>query len=174
MPLDYLSFGVLLAAIGMVLFLAEYFLPTGGILLIAGLLLCIAAVFVISYYGETQEAAAAIVALCVGVPLLGTGLIYFWGKRMALTVSSDDNADDAFPGASELEALKGRVGRTATPMRPSGAVEFEGRRVDAMTEGLMLEAGVWVRCVEVKAGKVLVRQIPKPPDLQELEFEDLK
>lgn len=174
MPLDYLSFGVLLASIGMVLFLAEYFLPTGGIFLIAGLLLCVTAVFVISYYGQTEEAAAAIVALCVGVPLIGTGMVYFWGKQMALTVSPEENADGVLPGVSELEALKGRVGRTESPMRPSGAVDFDGRRVDAMTEGLMLDAGVWVRCIDAKGGKIIVRQIPKPPDLQEMDFDGIK
>jgi hypothetical protein len=53
-------------------------------------------------------------------------------------------------------------------MRPSGTVEFEGRRIDAMTEGVMLEAGVWVRCVEVKGGRVIVRQIESPADIADI------
>jgi membrane-bound serine protease (ClpP class) len=59
-------------------------------------------------------------------------------------------------------------------MRPSGTVEFDGRRVDAMTEGVMLDAIVWVKCVDVKAGKVIVRQVPKPKDLSEFDIADLK
>ena len=53
-------------------------------------------------------------------------------------------------------------------MRPSGAVVFDGRRVDALTEGLMLDAGVWVRCVAARAGKVVVRQIDPPSDLSDV------
>ncbi|MBY0455855.1 MAG: hypothetical protein K2V38_00810, partial [Gemmataceae bacterium] len=66
-------------------------------------------------------------------------------------------------------ALKGRTGRTVSPMRPSGTVEIDGKRVDAMTEGGMLDAGVWVRCVDVKAGKVVVRALEEQPDLSDLE-----
>jgi membrane-bound serine protease (ClpP class) len=53
-------------------------------------------------------------------------------------------------------------------MRPSGTVEFDGRRVDAMTEGVMLDAGVWVRCLEVKGGRVIVREMESPLDDSEL------
>ena len=56
-------------------------------------------------------------------------------------------------------------------MRPSGIVEFDGRRVDCVTEGMMLDANEWVRCVDVKAGRVVVRQIDKP-NLEELESTD--
>lgn len=174
MPIDYLTFAVILAALGVVLFAAEYLLPTGGVLLVAGLMLCVVAVFVIAYYGDTQETVAALVALGVGVPLAATGAFHFLGKRMALRAVPVDPATDlaGLPGAGELDALRGRVGRTATPMRPSGAVLFDGKRIDAMTEGMMLDAGVWVKCVEVKAGKVVVRQIPKPPDLTDMNLDD--
>ena len=74
----------------------------------------------------------------------------------------------AVPGAAELEILKNRTGKTVSPMRPSGVVEFDGQRVDAMTEGTMLDAGVWVRCVEVKAGKVIVRQMDTPADVADI------
>ena len=33
-----------------------------------------------------------------------------------------------------------------------------------MTEGTMIAAGVWVRCVEVKRGQVIVRKMEEPPD----------
>jgi membrane-bound serine protease (ClpP class) len=116
-------------------------------------------------------AGAAVVAVCVGVPLAGTALTYLWGRRMALRVAAEPPAADALADGA---TLKGRVGRTATPMRPSGSVVFDGRRVDALTEGMMLDAGTWVRCVDVRGGRVIVRQIAKPPDLNEIDLDDLK
>ena len=43
------------------------------------------------------------------------------------------------PSMGELEALKGRHGKTLSSMRPSGSVDFDGRRVDALTEGMMID-----------------------------------
>jgi membrane-bound serine protease (ClpP class) len=172
MTIDYLSLAVLLFALGLVLFVAEYFLPTGGFLIVFGVLLCVAAVGIIAKYGSQIEAVAAIVALCIGVPLAGTGGFYFWGRRMALR-TSDDPATD-LSGASDLADLKGRFGVTASQLKPSGIVDFDGRRIDAVTEGPMLDAGVSVRCLDVRGGKVIVRHVPKPADLSDLNFDELK
>jgi membrane-bound serine protease (ClpP class) len=68
----------------------------------------------------------------------------------------------------ELEQLRGRFGRAISALRPAGVVEFDGRRVDTLTEGMMVEPGQWVRCIDVKAGKVIVRPVEKP-DLGDLE-----
>ena len=68
----------------------------------------------------------------------------------------------------ELEELRGRFGRTLSALRPSGVTDFDGRRVDTITEGMMVEPGQWVRCVDVRAGKVIVRPADKP-DLGGLE-----
>jgi hypothetical protein len=40
--------------------------------------------------------------------------------------------------------------------------------VDTITEGMMVEPGQWVRCIDVQAGKVIVRPVDKP-NLGELE-----
>lgn len=174
MTLDYLALAILLFALGLVLFLAEYFLPTGGLLIVFGLLLCVVAVGIVARYGSTTEAVAAIVALCVGVPLAGTGLFYFWGRTMALPAAESDNPAADLPGITDLADLKGKLGVTISPMKPSGIVDFNGRRIDAVTEGPMLDAGVTVRCLEVRGGLVIVRAVAKPTDLSELNFEDLK
>jgi membrane-bound serine protease (ClpP class) len=47
-------------------------------------------------------------------------------------------------------------------LRPSGVVDFDGKRIDTLTEGFPVDAGAWVRCIEVKAGKVIVRQVDGP------------
>ena len=74
----------------------------------------------------------------------------------------------AMPFHLEMEKLRGRIGRTLAPLRPAGVADFDGRRVDVITEGMMVDGGVWVRCIDVRAGKVVVRPVEKP-DLGELE-----
>lgn len=174
--MSYLSIAVILAAIGLVLFLAEYFLPTGGILIVAGFLVSLAAVAVIAANTEDyRETIAAIVILCIGEPIFAVVGMSLWGRRMALKASEDAEAAGSPPDAdADGKGLVGRVGKTVTPLRPSGAAEFDGRRVDVVSEGVPLDAGVWVKCIEVKGPRVVVRQIPKPPDLNEIDLDDLK
>jgi membrane-bound serine protease (ClpP class) len=103
-------------------------------------------------------------------------MFYGW-RRMSLKSALDvDNVDATVattPEAVGLEALKGRHGKTVTPMRPSGVVEFDGRRIDALTEGVMLEPGAAVRCVDVRAGRVVVRRVESPGDLADMSLDEL-
>ena len=71
----------------------------------------------------------------------------------------------------ELEELRGQFGQALSSLRPAGVVDFNGRRIDCITEGIMVEPGQWVRCIEVKTGKVLVRPVEKP-DIGGLETAD--
>jgi membrane-bound serine protease (ClpP class) len=59
-------------------------------------------------------------------------------------------------------------------LRPAGITEFHGRRIDTLSEGDMIDAGQWVKCVDVKAGKVIVRAVERPPELGDLNADDLK
>lgn len=172
----YLTVAVLLIGLGVVLLTAEFFIPTGGVLVVAAVGCFAIAVGLIVLYGDTEEAVAAVLALSLGLPIAGTIMFHGW-RRMALKSALDPDARDdtvaTTPEATSLEALKGRHGKTITPMRPSGVVEFDGRRVDALTEGLMLEAGAWVKCVDVRAGRVVVRRVESPGDLADMSLDDL-
>ena len=80
-------------------------------------------------------------------------------------ISTDPADDDTFatmPVNQELEVLRGRFGKAISSLRPAGVVDFDGRRVDTLTEGMMVEPGQWVRCVDVRAGKVIVRPAERP------------
>lgn len=171
--MSYLSIAIVLAVIGLVLFMAEYFLPTGGILIVAGFLVSLAGVGVVAANAEDyRETVAAVVTLCIGEPIFVIAGMSIWGRRMALKALVDQGSADGTE--TEGESLVGRVGKTVTPLRPSGAVEFDGRRVDVVSEGLPIDAGVWVKCLEARGTRVVVRQVPKPPDLNDFDLGDLK
>lgn len=176
---SYLAISLLLIGLGVVLLIGEFFFPiTGGLMIVGGIVLFAVAVGVIFYWGTRTEAVIATIGLCVGLPAAFAGLFQAW-KQFSLKSGLDaDQAGGtltaAMPELSELERLKGRYGRTVTPMRPSGSVEIDGRRIDALTEGVMLDAGVWVRCTDVKGSRVTVRQVDAPADLGSIDLEDMK
>lgn len=173
--MDYLTVALILIVVGVVLLAAEILLPTGGILVVGALLFFAAGVGTILYYGDTLEAAVAITGLAVGLPAAGFVAVAAW-RRMSIGTALDSETADATaidqPGLAGLDALKGRVGKTVSPLRPSGAVEFDGRRVDATTEGMMLDAGVWVRCVDVRRGLVVVREMEPPKDITDIQLDE--
>ena len=90
------------------------------------------------------------------------------GDCTSRVVFPDFQHSAALPANQELEQLKGRIGRTLSALRPAGVVDFDGRRIDTITEGMMVDPGQWVRCIDVRAGKVIVRPVEKP-DLGDLE-----
>jgi membrane-bound serine protease (ClpP class) len=64
-------------------------------------------------------------------------------------------------GALKVEKpeLLDQVGVAQTNLRPSGMALIEGKRVDVVTEGPMIEKGTSVRVVAVEGLRVVVRAL---------------
>jgi membrane-bound serine protease (ClpP class) len=58
--------------------------------------------------------------------------------------------------------LIGQFGRAVTPLRPSGLVDFDGRRLDGLSEEGLIPAGTLVRAVRVRGGELVVRTATDP------------
>jgi membrane-bound serine protease (ClpP class) len=118
-----------------------------------------------------------LIGVSIALPVLGSLLLHYWpktrwGKRFFLNAPEEDATVGSMPVIQELGDLRGRLGRAISALRPSGVVDFDGRRVDVITEGMMVEPGEWVRCLDVKAGRVVVRPVSKPNigDLESADF----
>ena len=59
--------------------------------------------------------------------------------------------------SSELAYFIGRTGTAHTPLRPAGIAEFDGVRLNVVSEGEFVQAGVAVQIVRVDGGRILVR-----------------
>lgn len=172
----YLVVAAALIGCGIVFLIMEFFLPTGGIVVVGALTAFAVAVGIVFNYGTTEEGIATTIAVSIGLPVAGIVMFYGW-QRLSLKSGLDSEtrtatiADD--PTIAGMEKFRGQYGRTVSTMRPAGIVEIDGRRVDAMSEGLMIDIGQWVRCVDIRAGKVIVRQVAAPDDLENLDLDDL-
>ncbi len=172
--MQHLVLAFLLILIGLLLLTAELFLPSGLFFVLA--VCAIVGGVVMTFLNDTYTGWLTLVLVFVVVPVLGGFLFHYWprtpmGRRLFLTGTDEDATLASMPVNVELEQLRGRLGRAVSPLRPSGIVEFDGRRIDTITEGMMVDAGEWVRCIDVKAGKVIVRHVTRP-DLTDLETMD--
>jgi len=170
--MDPLLLAYILIAAGVVLVIAELFIPSGFILVVIGACCALVGVGLMFVHGSMENALMALLSLCVGGPLLGGLVFYLWphspmGRRLIKT-AEDDVTVATMAGNAELEGLRGKTGRAVSPLRPSGVAVFDGRRIDVITEGLMVEPGQWVKCVDVRANKVIVRPAD-PPTLDDFE-----
>jgi membrane-bound serine protease (ClpP class) len=170
--MDPLLLAYILIGLGVILVIAELFIPSGFVLVVIGACCALVGVGLMFVHGSMENALMALLSLCVGGPILGSVLFYLWpyspmGRKL-IKAAEDDVTVANMSGNAELENLRGKVGRTVSPLRPSGVAVFDGRRIDVITEGLMVDPGQWVKCVEVRANKVIVRPAD-PPSLDTFE-----
>jgi membrane-bound ClpP family serine protease len=151
---------IVLMSLGLVLMVAEVFVPSGGIIgiLAVGLLgVSVWQAFAIS----TVVGLRFLLALLVLVPgVIALGL-YLW-PRMPVAKSAflrAPTAEDIEPErhGPPLAALIGQYGRALTPLRPAGTVDFEGRRLDGIAEEGLIPAGALIRAVKVQGPRIIVR-----------------
>jgi membrane-bound serine protease (ClpP class) len=166
-----IAFVLILA--GLLLLLAELFIPSGIFFVLAIVAIVGGVVMTFLYSGDAYTGWLTLLGTFVIVPAIAGILFHYWprtpmGRRFFLNTPEEDATLASMPVNLELEQLRGRHGRALSALRPAGVVDFDGRRIDTVTEGMMVEAGQLVRCVDVRAGKVVVRPVDKPnPDLLE-------
>jgi membrane-bound ClpP family serine protease len=180
----------LIHAVGMLLLFftllaLELFIPSGGLLGIAAGAALIAAI-VIGFLHSLVAGASILVGSAVLVPLLISAGLRIWprtpmGRRM---LTLDPEADVAREAALRLEreAIIGKIGVAKTDMLPSGLVEIEGVRMDAVSVGMVIDRGQVVEVVSVTSGKIRVRPVeagrnreetPRVPETLETPIESL-
>lgn len=148
---------VLTFVAGIALIIAEFFIPgmicgiAGGLTLVGGAIYGVVtfpqhAFFIIFIY-----LMGSVIAVVAGV---------FWfprsslGKRMILADGLE--TDENWVSDVSDETLLGKTGTCFTPLRPSGTINIEGRRVDAVTSGDYIGKGATVTVLEVHGNRVVV------------------
>lgn len=145
-------------AAALVLIAAEFVLP-GMVIGLLGALAGIYGLFLASQSGLSSFALHAVV-LVVGVAVeifLFRKLAPSIAARLGLA-SHAVSAGSAVPTSDTFADLVGREGLALTALAPSGAVEVDGRRVQAASIDGFLDKGTAVVVVEVATGGVTVRR----------------
>jgi membrane-bound ClpP family serine protease len=146
--------------VGLILLIAEVFVPSGGLI---GLL-ALGFLVVSLYLAFTHSLALGLkflFALGVLLPVTMVIAVNLWprtplAKWIFLKPPSPDEVAPALEH-SPLVHLIGQFGRSLTPLRPSGVVDFEGRRHEGLSEEGLIPAGALVRAVALRGNQIVVR-----------------
>ncbi len=147
---------IMLLVAGALLLLLETVLP-GMIAGVVGLLCLGAAVYV--GYDRLGTPAGHWVLLGVLCGLIAGTIVwlkYFPTSPLARPFVSKGTVGEI---GTERPELLDQNGTALTPLRPSGMALLNGKKVDVVTEGAMIERGKSIKVVAVEGMRVIVREI---------------
>lgn len=158
--MEYAWIFILLAA-GLFFLLLEIFLPSAGLLLVSGVAALVVSI-VLAFRHSPPLGILVIVLIAILLPLeIIVGVKVFphtpIGKRVVLGPKEKTTADDRAI-ETDMSSLVGKEGVTVTYLRPAGVADIEGRRVDVVAEGLLIDANRPVRVLRVDGNRVVVRE----------------
>jgi membrane-bound ClpP family serine protease len=159
--MDPLIWAALLLALGLALAVIELFVPSGGLLGLLALVSLAGAIGLAFHRGPwTGLAFLAIAVVCLPIGIAAA--MRWWpytplGRRLLLEVPQQDAVLPDSESRRHLKQLIGKVGEAQTLMTPNGAVLIEGRVIDALSAGTVIEPGQHVRVIEVRGNRVVVQ-----------------
>ena len=181
-PVSYESLALLCLMSGLVLLIAEFFLPTGGIIGILSLVSMAVSVWAAWEAWHLSRPAlwyTYLLTLVVVIPGAIYGLVRVlretrYGEHIFLPGPPSDELTPYEDEARHLEELLGETGTARTNLLPSGVCRINGERLDCVSEGPIIEAGVRVTVVGHRNGTPIVRpstaeemQPRRPPQTQQ-------
>jgi membrane-bound serine protease (ClpP class) len=148
---------IILLGVGLLLIMAEVLIPSLGLL---GGLATIALIgSVILAWQESPELGQNfLIAACVLVPLmimLGFKLLPKSPFTKVMVTEGFSFEDGAAIDERDKD-LMGKRGVVEATLRPAGTARIEGRRVDVVTRGELIESGAWVEVTGLSGNRVEV------------------
>lgn len=163
---------ILMAAAGIVLLLLEVFvIPGFGIAGALGILALLGALLLSMIGpGNTGQLVLLVASRVVFSLLLAIGLSFALfrfmsrlpiGRKLVLQTGLD-SAQGYASGPEQDAGLLGKTGQARSALRPAGIAEIDGRRVDVVSDGDMIEPGARIEVVQVDGNRVVVRRGTTP------------
>ncbi len=151
-------------AVALILLLAEAFVPSGGLIgVLAVGFLCVSLYLAFS---TTPHGWLFVIVTGLLLPATVALAIQLWPRTPLakyLFLKPPEQTDVIPEGHGRLlDHLVGQFARTLTPLRPTGTVDLEGRRLEGVSEEGMIPPNTMVRVVKVRGGRLFVRLADLP------------
>jgi membrane-bound serine protease (ClpP class) len=151
---------LVLFVFGIALMLVEAFMPGFGVFGVSGLISTLVSIVLAAVSVQT-----GMVMLLVSFLLAGVFSFFsfrFFARRGALRhiiLSEEERVELGYTAPLDQKNLVGLEGVALSTLRPSGAAEIEGRRIDVVSDGAYIPAGEKLIVDRVEGVRVIVRRI---------------
>ncbi|MDR0897155.1 MAG: hypothetical protein LBN04_04800 [Oscillospiraceae bacterium] len=150
---------------GLALLILEVFMPGFGVPGISGIVLLLTSAVLL--WIEAGPLAAlglvvvivALVALMLSITLksASTGKL----SKSPIILQEAERPEAGYVASEDMSIFIGRQGETRTVLRPSGIADFEGVRLNVVSDGMFIKQGAAVRIERVEGSRIVVRELEK-------------
>lgn len=149
--------------LGLGLLTLEVFLPGFGLPGMTGIVFEGAAI-VLTYmrYGGLAALGVtllilAMVAIVISIAIRSVNK----GKlsKSSVILSNTENAEEGYVATKDMDVFLGKEGVTTTVLRPAGMAEFDGVKLNVVSDGEYIAQNVPVRVDHVEGARVVVRRM---------------
>lgn len=164
---DYSWIPLLCIVAGSILIIIEMFHPGFGLPGVMGIILLTAGIIL---YAKTVLQALILVAVVLAV--LGAALAIVLQSatrgRLAKHIVLDSTVDDdiKFSAFDDLSYLLGSEGKTLSVLRPSGIADFNGVRLDVVSEGEYIPKDTLVYIDKIEGNRIVVKRKTASDDME--------
>ena len=149
--------------LGLGLLIVEVFMPGFGLAGISGIVLEVASV-VLAYLRHGGLAALSITLVILAVVAITISLaLHSVNKghlsRSPVILNETESAAEGYVATRDMEVFLGKEGVTTTVLRPAGLAEFEGVRLNVVSEGEYIPKDIRVRVDHVEGARIVVRRV---------------
>ncbi|MCM3511596.1 MULTISPECIES: NfeD family protein [Carnobacterium] len=151
---------IIIFILGICLLIFEVFVPDFGVAGIIGFLLIIGGVYLTNNDLSTalRDLSIAVVAASfLFIMLIRRG--YSLTHLQKLVLQNNLDKESGFSSNTDASAYLGKTGKTTTPLRPSGKVQFEDTELDVVSTGEHIDTNVSVIVTKVEGYKIIVRRV---------------
>ncbi len=148
--------GVVVLLVGIVLIGIEFYIPGFGVPGISGIIFTVAGIF-LTGRNMSERIIVGLIAIIVIAIMLIVSIVIFNSKKVKSPIKLDTEIQgrNLFIEEKDMEYLIGKTGVALTDLRPSGKGEFDGVKLDIITNGYIAK-GASLKITEIKNNKIFV------------------
>ncbi len=155
--MDPLFWSLILIALGLCVVILELFIPSAGMLGLLAAVLIVSGI-TLAFVSDLKSGAVVLLVTALALPVLLAVMIKVWpstpiGKRILL---KNLKPEDVLPASQHAQELVGQLGVARTKMLPSGIVFVNEQKLDAVSDGLPIDAGQPIKVIAIKGNHVYV------------------
>ena len=148
---------------GLGLLVLEMFMPGFGVPGVSGIVLLLAgAVLVGIKHGLLAAVGLIVIIVALVAIMLSVALKSAADGRLSkskLILHESESSREGFLSSGDMSVFLGHEGETRTALRPSGIAEFDGVRLNVVSDGMFIAQGVRVKIVRVDGNRILVHTV---------------
>jgi len=149
---------VFLFAAGLFLLVIEAFIPSFGVIGVAGLsAVSVSVAWAAAATGQGWRMLAIAAITAVVLVLIALRFLKRSSAWSQVVLKYSESKALGYVGPSDFSNLVGATGTTITPLRPAGLAEINGKRMDVVSEGSFIGTANQVVVVKTEGTRIVVR-----------------